>query len=98
MSEATEVFVGSLAASAARAVVVAVVVARVVAAAAVATAGAACAVDVFLVAFLMEFVVEVVAIFVPGRVHHESFVGSDSSVVFLAHGSSLCVAIGVEGG
>ena len=46
----------------------------------------------------MEFVVEVVAIFVPGRVHHESFVGSDSSVVFLAHGSSLCVAIEAEEG
>ena len=39
-----------------------------------------------------------VAILVFGGVHHESFVGSDSSVVFLAHGSSLCVAIEAEGG
>ena len=67
----------------------------VAAAAAASVAGAA---DVSLVAFLMEFVVGAVVILAFGGVHHEPFVGSDSSVVFLAHGSSLRVAIEVREG
>ena len=57
--------------------------------AAVAAASVAGAADVSLVAFLMKFVVAAVVILAFGGVHHEPFVGSDSSVVFLAHGSSL---------
>ena len=59
---------------------------------------AAGAAGVSLGAFLTEFVVAVVAVLVSRGVHHESFVGSDSAVVFLAHGSSLRAAIEAEEG
>ena len=69
-----------------------------VVAVAVAAASVAGTADVSLVAFLMKFVVVAVVILAFGGVHHEPLVGPDSSVVFLAQGSSLRVAIEAEEG
>ena len=41
--------------------------------------------------FRMGFVVEVVVALVFGSAHHKPLAGPDSAVVFLSHGSSLCV-------